>query len=49
MSEACKKLSLYLDTSVIGGYYDEEFEHHTQILFQNIKDKKYEVLYEQEI
>ena len=43
MSETNKKLSLYLDTSVIGEYYDEEFEHHTQLLFQNIKDKKYDV------
>ncbi|MCL2282398.1 MAG: ORF6N domain-containing protein [Fibromonadales bacterium] len=43
MSETCKKLSLYLDTSVIGGYYDADFEVSTQILFQNIKDKRYDV------
>jgi predicted nucleic acid-binding protein len=36
-----KKISLYLDTSVVGGYYDKEFEHDTRLLFQNIKDGKY--------
>jgi len=36
-----KKTSLYVDTSVIGGYYDKEFEHDTRLLFQNIKDGKY--------
>jgi len=38
-----KKISLYLDTSVIGGYYDKEFEQETQMLFQNIKDGKFDV------
>ena len=38
-----KKLSLYLDTSVIGGYFDKEFEQDTRLLFQNIKDGKYDV------
>ena len=38
-----KKLSLYLDTSVIGGYFDKEFEQDTRLLFQNIKDGIYEV------
>jgi len=36
-----KKISLYLDTSVIGGYYDEAFAQDTRPLFQNIKDGKY--------
>jgi predicted nucleic acid-binding protein len=36
-----KKTTLYVDTSVIGGYYDKEFEHDTRLLFQNIKDGKY--------
>ena len=36
-----KKLSLYLDTSVIGGYWDKEFEQDTRVLFQNIKDGKF--------
>jgi len=36
-----KKISLYLDTSVIGGYFDKEFEQDTRLLFQNIKNEKY--------
>jgi len=36
-----KKMSLYLDTSVIGGYYDKEFEQDSHLLFQNVKDGKY--------
>ena len=38
-----KKISLYLDTSVIGGYYDDEFMRDTRLLFQKIKDGKYNV------
>ena len=38
-----KKLSLYLDTSVIGGYFDKVFEQDTRLLFQNIKDGIYDV------
>ena len=36
-----KILTLFLDTSVIGGYFDKEFEQDTRPLFQNIKDGKY--------
>ena len=35
---------LYLDTSVIGGYYDDEFLQDTQQLFQTVKDNKYGVV-----
>jgi len=38
-----KKMSLYLDTSVIGGYFDMEFEKDTRLLFQKIKDGIYDV------
>jgi predicted nucleic acid-binding protein len=38
-----KKISLYLDTSVIGGYYDEEFMSDTRLLFEKIKDGKYDI------
>ena len=38
-----KKLSLYLDTSVIGGYFDKEFEQDTRLLFKNIEDGIYDV------
>lgn len=33
-----KIMTLYLDTSVIGGYFDKELECETRLLFQNIKD-----------
>jgi hypothetical protein len=33
-----KKISLYLDTSVIGGYFDKEFEQDTRLFFKNIKN-----------
>ncbi|MDR0517001.1 MAG: hypothetical protein LBH25_08160, partial [Fibromonadaceae bacterium] len=38
-----KKISLYLDTSVIGGYYDDEFMNDTRLLFEDIKNGKYDV------
>jgi hypothetical protein len=36
-----KAMSLYLDTSVIGGYFDKEFERDTRLLFQKIKEGEY--------
>jgi len=38
-----KKISLYLDTSVIGGYYDDVFMQDTRLLFKKIKEGKYDV------
>jgi len=38
-----KIMSLYLDTSVIGGYFDKEFQEDSRLLFENVKDKKYSV------
>jgi len=38
-----KKISLYLDTSVIGGYYDDVFMQDTRLLFEKIKEGKYDV------
>lgn len=40
-----KTLTLYIDTSVIGGYFDIEFEKETRILFDNIEIQKYEIMY----
>ena len=40
-----RKLVLYLDTSVIGGYYDVEFEKETRLLFEDIIKGEFEVLY----
>ncbi len=37
-------LQLYLDTSVIGGYYDVEFEEDTRILFEKIKLGQFRVV-----
>ena len=38
-----KIMSLFLDASVWGGYYDDEFLKDTHLLFQNIKNGKYTV------
>jgi len=34
---------VYIDTSVIGGYFDEEFEFWTKLFFQAIQDNKYRI------
>lgn len=31
-----RKLKIYIDTSVIGGYYDDEFSTDTKLLFNEI-------------
>lgn len=40
-----KKLNLYIDTSVIGGYFDEEFEMETKLLFQSILNNEFHLIY----
>jgi predicted nucleic acid-binding protein len=40
-----RKLVLYLDTSVIGGYYDKEFEQDTKPLFASIRKGEFEMQY----
>ena len=40
-----RKLILYLDTSLIGGYYDVEFEKETKLLFEDIAKGEFDVLY----
>jgi len=40
-----RKLVLYIDTSVIGGYYDIEFEKETKLLFKAILDNEFEIVY----
>jgi len=40
-----RKLVLYLDTSVIGGYYDVEFEKETKLLFDDIIKGEFDVFY----
>ena len=38
-----KKASLYLDTSIFGGYYDDIFLQDTRLLFEKIRSGKYKV------
>jgi predicted nucleic acid-binding protein len=40
-----KQQRIYIDTSVIGGYYDEEFEEATRRLFKRIVEKEFEVYF----
>jgi hypothetical protein len=37
--------SLYLDTSVFGGHYDEEFSEHTIPLFKRIANGEFKILF----
>lgn len=40
-----KKLRLYLDTSVFGGYFDKEFEKYTIPFFNRVFNSEFTVLY----
>ena len=40
-----KKLNIYINTSVIGGYFDVEFEKETKILFESIYNNEFHVIY----
>lgn len=39
------KQRLYIDTSVFGGYYDEEFEEFTRPLFERIQNEEFVLLF----
>ena len=39
------QIRIYVDTSVIGGYFDEEFEVATKRLFSRIKNKDFQVYF----
>ncbi len=39
-----KKQRIYLDTSIFGGYFDEEFEKFTKPLFKRIDNGEFKVL-----
>jgi predicted nucleic acid-binding protein len=39
------KQRIYIDTSVIGGYFDEEFAEATRQLFTRIADKEFDVYF----
>lgn len=36
---------IYIDTSVFGGHFDEEFKEHTIPLFDRIKEGEFIILY----
>ena len=40
-----KKLVLYLDTSVFGGFFDFEFKDDTMLLFERITNKEFDIMY----
>jgi predicted nucleic acid-binding protein len=40
-----KRLNLYIDTSVIGGYFDVEFEIETRKLFESILNNDFHMIY----
>lgn len=35
---------IYIDTSVIGGYFDEEFEFYTKLFFEKVGQGKFKVI-----
>lgn len=39
-----KKLTLYIDTSVIGGYFDAEFANDTRLLLDNIENSNFKIM-----
>ena len=39
------KQRIYIDTSVFGGLFDEEFKEYTITLFERIKDGEFIILY----
>ena len=40
-----KRQRIYIDTSVIGGYYDVEFDTATRQLFKRIADKEFDIYF----
>lgn len=40
-----KKLRIYLDTSVFGGYFDDEFQEFTKPLFERIKKGEFKIIF----
>jgi len=40
-----KKVRIYIDTSVFGGFFDDEFEEFTKPLFERINKGEFSILY----
>ncbi|MBI4647924.1 MAG: hypothetical protein HY738_15370 [Bacteroidia bacterium] len=43
------KNRIYIDNSVFGGYFDEEFEEATKQLFERIKAKDFDIYFSDRI
>jgi predicted nucleic acid-binding protein len=39
-----RRLKIYIDTSVIGGYFDPEFENESKALFKKFQDKEFDLV-----
>ncbi|MBN1187237.1 MAG: type II toxin-antitoxin system VapC family toxin [Bacteroidales bacterium] len=39
------KQRIYIDTSVFGGYFDDEFAEHTKPLFKRLKNNEFKLLF----
>lgn len=35
---------VYIDTSIIGGYFDEEFEFYTKLFFEKVEQGKFKII-----
>ena len=40
-----KKQRIYLDTSIFGGLYDEEFKEFTEPLFERVQNSEFEIIH----
>ena len=40
MYASMKQQRIYIDTSIVGGFFDKEFEKETKLLFQQLEDKE---------
>jgi predicted nucleic acid-binding protein len=39
-----RRLKIYIDTSVIGGYFDPEFENESKALFKKFQEKEFDLV-----
>jgi predicted nucleic acid-binding protein len=39
-----RRLKIYIDTSVIGGYFDPEFENESKALFKKFQEKEFDLI-----
>ena len=39
-----RELKIYIDTSVIGGYFDQEFKEETRALFDKVEEHEYKIV-----